>query len=135
MNSFRASRDLLLLSSNVPRALASSVTSNGESDSRSDGSVEVTIKATQGLLAFRMGDHDRGRKLYAEAIEESKKFARSFQALAALHYAREEIIANTSHKDQARNSALAISKGVEDKDILSLRQYIRELETNSTKVV
>ena len=108
---------------------------NVEPDSRSDGSVEVTIKATQGLLAFRMGDHDRGRKLYAEAIEESKKFARSFQALAALHYAREEIIANTSHKDQARNSALAISKGVEDKDILSLRQYIRELETNSTKVV
>jgi tetratricopeptide (TPR) repeat protein len=102
-----------------------------EPDSSSDGSLEVTIKATQGLLAFRMGDHNRGRTLYAAAIEESKKFVRSFQALAALHYAREEIIANTSHKDQAKNFALEISKGVQDQDILSIRRYILALETNS----
>jgi tetratricopeptide (TPR) repeat protein len=96
-----------------------------------NSSLDATIKATRGLLSFRKGNHSRGRQLYSEAIATSKKFDRSFQALAALFYAREEILANTQYAQEAKEFALEVSNGVKKMDIVSIRQYILQLDVRS----
>lgn len=95
---------------------------------KSGTSLEVTVKATHGLIAFRSGRYSEGRSLYLEAIEESKRYVRAFQSLAALYYAREEILADTPLKAQAVDLALSVSKGVEDKHIVAIRKKILDLD-------
>jgi tetratricopeptide (TPR) repeat protein len=59
-------------------------------------------KATFGMLAFRKGDPDSGRKLYFEAIEEANgEGSRPLAARAAFHLAIEELVAGTDQSEQA----------------------------------
>jgi tetratricopeptide (TPR) repeat protein len=96
-----------------------------------ESSLAVTVKATRGLIAFRSGRRDEGRSLYLEAIEESKRYERSFQALAALSYAREEIFANTAMRAKAIALALTASSGVKDKNIAAISQKIVDLQNET----
>lgn len=50
----------------------------------------LTLRATQGLIAFRRGDHQRGRDLYEQAILAARALAlRDYELLATLYYSRE----------------------------------------------
>lgn len=50
----------------------------------------LTLRATQGLIAFRQGDHQRGRDLYEQAILAARALAlRDYELLATLYYSRE----------------------------------------------
>jgi tetratricopeptide (TPR) repeat protein len=65
-------------------------------------------KATYGMLAFRKGDPESGRRLYFEAVEGAKSEGlRSTAARAAFHLAIEELIAGT---DQSEPAVKRISK-------------------------
>lgn len=53
---------------------------------------EIALTATEGLLAFRGGHIEEGRKLYKNAIKQaSEKKDRMSEALAAVHLMKEEI--------------------------------------------
>jgi tetratricopeptide (TPR) repeat protein len=57
----------------------------------------ATLKATQGLLAFRRGAIEEGRALYMDAIEHARRHDDPKRAvLAILHLLREELHAHTS---------------------------------------
>jgi tetratricopeptide (TPR) repeat protein len=59
-------------------------------------------KATYGMLAFRKGDPDSGRRLYLEAIEGAKlEGLRPTAARAAFHLAIEELVAGTDQSEPA----------------------------------
>jgi hypothetical protein len=62
----------------------------------------ATHKATYGMLAFRKGDPDSGRRLYLEAIEDAKREGlRPTAARAAFHLAIEELVAGTDQSEPA----------------------------------
>jgi tetratricopeptide (TPR) repeat protein len=71
-----------------------------------------TLFATQGLLSFRRGDLQEGRALYRRSIE---AFARDpgHRALAALHLAREELVAGSPLGRQALSAAQTAASGVQ----------------------
>jgi tetratricopeptide (TPR) repeat protein len=64
--------------------------------------MDVTYKATFGMLEFRKGNHEEGRKLYLEAIEYAKNTGDKERAVrAAFHLVFEELIAHSSHVEEA----------------------------------
>ena len=63
---------------------------------------DITYKATFGMFEFRKGNHSEGRRLYSEAIEYAKNLGDKIRALrATFHLVFEEILANTSHIEDA----------------------------------
>lgn len=59
-------------------------------------------KATYGMLAFRKGDSESGRRLYMEAIDGAKREGlRPLAARAAFHLAIEELLAGTDQSEPA----------------------------------
>lgn len=76
------------------------------------GEIPGTLFATEGLLAFRRGDLQKGRVLYQRSIEAFAKDP-GRRALAALHLAREELIARSPERGQALSSAQAAASGVQ----------------------
>ena len=59
-----------------------------------DESIAVCMKATQGLIAYRKGNVEEGRRLYIEAINDSKELKEDreeYNWKAILNYLREEI--------------------------------------------
>jgi len=66
------------------------------------GVMEATYKATYGMLEFRKGNIEEGRRLYQEAIEKAKNSSdKGTAARAAFHLAFEELVAHTTHVDEA----------------------------------
>jgi tetratricopeptide (TPR) repeat protein len=58
----------------------------------------VCLKATEGLIEFRKGNHDLGRNLYKSAIEATKKLSNKYYLwISTLNYAREELLINSSY--------------------------------------
>jgi len=125
--------NLAFVYASTGRVKEATETLNRISQLESGSSLEITVKATRGLIAFRSGKYSEGRSLYLESIEGSKKYIRSFQATAALYYAREEILANTPMKEEAVNLALEVSKGIEDKHIAAIREKILDLDKKGKK--
>ena len=67
----------------------------------------VSLQATQGLLAFRTGNIDSGRKLYSEARSKARSMKdRRLFALASAFYAIEEISRNTPEANSVRSETL-----------------------------
>lgn len=87
------------------------------------GRAETALLATEGLLHFRRGELDRGRALYRMAMERAEDEA--MRARAALHLAREEILAGTGEAEPALRRAGVEAAGVERPDI---RQLLDRLE-------
>jgi tetratricopeptide (TPR) repeat protein len=96
-------------------------------------STGIAMKATQGLIHFRSGNPDIGRRLYREALEGSLRYSRNFQAMAALYYAREELLVNSPEAQQAMRIAIDLAKGLEDRDIVSLAKRVGELASVKTQ--
>ena len=70
----------------------------------SQGELTSTLKATEGLLRFREGDVDGGRRSYLEAMEELPHGSIR-RALAALHLAREMLVAGAPEEGEALEMA------------------------------
>ena len=111
--------DMVLLN-NLVFALASSNKLN-EAESwyakfkprESDLRMNVLKQATGGLLKFRRGDQEEGRRLYNVAIQlASGDENRLFRAVAAACLAREESVHSTPELGQAIERAINLSKGI-----------------------
>ena len=60
----------------------------------------ICLTATRGLLYFRKGYHDLGRKYYEEAIKIANEEKQTyFSSLAFINYIREEILIGEDAKD------------------------------------
>ncbi len=92
-----------------------------------DKAGRITIKATRGLIHFREGDSESGRRLYNEAIKEATGEAlRRYKIMASIVLAREETISKSSFAQKAKEFAISISKGETDPLFGVL---LRQLET------
>jgi tetratricopeptide (TPR) repeat protein len=78
----------------------------------------VTLIATLGLLAFRKGEHEGGVHLYRDAITRAhqKRLAR-YEALAAIHLAREAVLAELPDREHLIREAVDVAGKTPDADI------------------
>lgn len=92
------------------------------------GSVQVALLATSGLVLFRKGMHQEGRKLYLAAIEKAAKLSlRKHQAIATIYLAQEEMRAKSGYSTEAFDRAVAQSRGIRDPDALLLLKRLKNL--------
>lgn len=74
----------------------------------------ICLKATRGLISLRKGFIEEGRRLYYEAIEETKSIHhKHLHMLAILNYAREELLS----KNKTPDSIINLVKEIPDKTI------------------
>jgi len=89
---------------------------------------ECTLLATEGLLRFRRGNIEAGRLLYMNAMKLAKQDnLQVVRAAAAVHLAREEIIAHTSEVNKAVDSAQNECKLITDSEITRLLHVVQKL--------
>ncbi|MHB8656221.1 MAG: tetratricopeptide repeat protein [Terriglobia bacterium] len=89
---------------------------------------EVNLLATQGLILFRKGDPDGGRKFYRKAMEKAEQGSLDrHRGRAALYLAREEIMARTAVAQLALRKALDLTGKFSDPDIRVLRERFEKL--------
>jgi Flp pilus assembly protein TadD len=74
---------------------------------RMDATEASVLQATRGLLAYRQGDRETGRRLYAGTITDAANPA--IRAIAAIVLAREEALARTPYADTAHAVADELS--------------------------
>lgn len=89
---------------------------------------QITVLATEGLILFRKGQPDEGRKLYREAMDKaSESSLLRHLGRAALYLAREETLARTPFALSALKEALHLTSTIADPDFRVLRDRMREL--------
>jgi tetratricopeptide (TPR) repeat protein len=95
--------------------------------SLSDSNDAIALKATNGLLAFRLGEIDRGRSLYTEAIETAKRARqRAVESMARAMLASEELRAGLVEDiDALLRAVSAVAEGVDDPGV---QVVLRRLE-------
>ncbi len=87
---------------------------------------DICLKATRGLIYFRSGYHDIGRKYYLTAIEEAKSINNSYYTwLAILNYAREEILIKSEHVESIMEAVNIVPDSTEP-EILKLKNEVVE---------
>lgn len=98
-----------------------------------DEITRACLTATQGLTFFRKGMIDIGRKLYLDAIDQTKTIGnRELNWIAVLNYAREEILINSEYVESliAAVNQIPATKDVEinvvKKDILDLYEKTKK---------
>jgi len=83
---------------------------------------DICIIATQGLISFREKNYEKGRKEYLNAIEQTElKNHKSFNHIATLNYAREEILAKTDKVESIMQDVNKIPES-DDADNLSIKK-------------
>jgi len=88
--------------------------------------LRATVTATKGLLRFRQRLPEEGRGLYREALRlAAQAGSQRLHALAAVHLAREEIIAETPEAPLALHTAIEISKGLDAQEVLQMLAMLR----------
>lgn len=90
------------------------------------GPISGTVRATEGLLAFRRGDRASGRRLYREAMEAFTDDP-MHRALAALHLAKEEAVAKTEEREGALNDARKIAEAAKFPEVERLVELVSSL--------
>lgn len=91
-------------------------------------STQICLTATRGLVLFRSGFHEEGRKNYLKAIEEAKDLkSQYYTSLAFLNYAREEIIINSELVESVIDLVKKIPESKTDLDINKLKQEVLNL--------
>lgn len=96
----------------------------------------ICLTATRGLVNFRSGVPDIGRKLYLEAIQEAKEIQNQhFNWLAILNYAREELLVKSEYVEAIMETVIHIPSETEDVDIKKLKQEVTKMyvEYKATK--
>jgi len=74
----------------------------------------ITIEATRGLVAFREGDVEKGRRAYERVIRVARE--RSLRAVAAIIRAREELAARTALAADAVRDARRLSEAAKSEE-------------------
>ena len=93
-----------------------------------DDVTQICLTATRGLSYFRSGFSDIGRKLYLDAIEQSKKINnKELNWIAILNYAREEIRIRSEYVDSIMAAVSKIPNDAKDYEITVLKKDIIEL--------
>jgi hypothetical protein len=84
--------------------------------------LRVPYFATSGLVAYRMGDHDRGRDLYRRAIAASRSLpdGAGLEPLIWAHFAREELLADGDEREEIAERAHQAAQGWQAPDLLAL---------------
>ncbi len=87
----------------------------------------ICLLATTGLVNFRKGFHEEGRKMYLQSMEQSKSInSEYYNWLALLNYAREEVIIKSEHVDDIIELVAKIPDSSEDADIRNLKGEVLE---------
>jgi tetratricopeptide (TPR) repeat protein len=86
----------------------------------------ITVRATQGLILYRRGQHAEGRRKYLEAIEIARQNSRQETAVEAMIFlAREELLATPTTGIGAADAAMKAADTVENPG-----KHIRQLVEN-----
>jgi tetratricopeptide (TPR) repeat protein len=93
-----------------------------------DISTKICLTATRGLISFRTGLPDLGRKLYLDAIQQAKDIkSEYFNWLAILNYVREELLIKSEFVDSLMETVAIIPEDAKDIDIKKLKKEVVEL--------
>jgi tetratricopeptide (TPR) repeat protein len=97
-------------------------------------STKICLTATKGIINFRKGNTDVGRKLYLNAIEEakSKKFE-YYNWLAILNFAREELLINSEYSDSIMNAVNLVPDNTKHFEINKLKKEVVDLKNRKSK--
>lgn len=100
--------------------------------SKLDESGRSVVTATEGLVAFREGDFNRGRSLYMKAIHAFRQKKSVLEAVAFVYQALEELRAGTPQAKRLQDEALKLAKDklCQPED----RPLIRQLENFGKEV-
>jgi tetratricopeptide (TPR) repeat protein len=134
----RANADDIILLNNLTVALASQgrVDEAIETFKRiprgnEDKTVRSVLLATEGLIHFRSGNPVEGRRLYKEAIDlGSQAPSKKTGGLAAVHLAREELLAGASEASEALRRALDACSGFDAPEVSVMLKTLQSLAAN-----
>jgi tetratricopeptide (TPR) repeat protein len=88
---------------------------------------KVVITATKGLLEFRRGNPDLGRKLYLDAIADAKDpWGKQYRIRASAYLLQEEMIARSTFIQMALGRFLEEAAGSDDPTTTTLRDRLIE---------
>jgi len=91
--------------------------------------LRATLVATEGLLHFRRGAVVQGRDFYRKAMElATGASSRRTLALAAVHLAREELLARSEEALPALQVAVKACEGLEAWEVLEMLEELRRVE-------
>lgn len=92
-----------------------------------DAQSEATLTATEGLIAFRLGDCASGNAKYLESIRQARaQQNRRLECLATLHLAQERLNRNDVGAISALNEGERLAKGLAEPEVLSVIQRLRK---------
>jgi tetratricopeptide (TPR) repeat protein len=90
---------------------------------------EVICLADQGLILYRRGQRLLGREFYRKALEKAEgNEYEALRALAAIYYAREEIIAHSPDVGVVRELAHEESRDIVNIDVQIALEHLRRIE-------
>ena len=95
-----------------------------------DESTAVCMKATQGLIAYRKGKIEDGRRLYLEAINDSKElkdYREEYNWKAILNYFREELRIANDIPDNVMSIIDGINERPDMKEITKMKEDIKHM--------
>ncbi len=93
-----------------------------------DETIRVCLLATRGLVHFRNGTVEVGRKLYQQAIDESNRLKKPyFTRLAMLNYAREEVMVNSEYVPEVMELVGIIPDDPQHEDLKELKHQVDTL--------
>lgn len=70
---------------------------------------QTAYLATNGLIAYRKGDIEEGRVLYQQAVTTARRSGdKELEALAAIYFAREELLVRSMHAEEIIRQALEV---------------------------
>lgn len=95
-----------------------------------DESTAVCMKATQGLIAYRKGKIEDGRRLYLEAINDSKElkdYREEYNWKAILNYFREELRIADDIPDNVMSIIDGINERPDMKEITKMKEDIKHM--------
>ncbi|MBU1100739.1 MAG: hypothetical protein KKA84_10085 [Bacteroidetes bacterium] len=89
---------------------------NSKSEPRKE--LKICLMATEGLLEFRQGNVENGRKLYSEAISQSSKIKDDYLATSAfINYCREELLLSKIHQPEIISRLNEIKKNSKSENL------------------
>lgn len=93
-----------------------------------DTDTQICLMATKGLIQFRNGFPDIGRRLYLEAIELTNQVKnKELNWLAILNYAREEVMLKSEYTEQVMRVVSKIPDNTSDYEISILKKDVIDL--------
>ena len=92
---------------------------------------KIVLDATEGLIAFRSGEIEKGRAKYLKAIK-AAEIDKILQARAYVYYAREEVRAKTQLADSVKKTALEKSEEIKNTEIqiITKRELKQKVESD-----